>query len=89
MENWSKDYNKDLNLFFKDVPTPLAVKLIVSGRLSPLLIYTVGMKLVERFSDEQLKIIQEFMNPDYWFPKLSEDSCTTELCKSVFKEFGF
>ncbi len=69
MEQWSRETGEEWTDFFRKVNPQLATKWIKTGRLSPWLLFTVGDELVERLSDEQLILVQELLEPGFWFKK--------------------
>ncbi len=69
MEHWSRETGEEWTDFFRKVNPQLATKWIKTGRLSPWLLFTVGDELVERLSDEQLILVQELLEPGFWFKK--------------------
>lgn len=69
MEQWSRETGEEWTDFFRKVNPQLATKWIKTGRLSPWLLFTVGDQLVERLSDEQLVLVQELLEPGFWFKK--------------------
>jgi len=50
------------------VNTPRAVQHIQTGKLSPWLVLgcSAGKKMLKSFTDEQLQMIQRFINPEFW-----------------------
>lgn len=69
MEQWARETGEDWTDFFRHVSTPLATRWIKTGRLSPWLLFTVGQDLIERLSDEQLVLIQELLDSNFWSKK--------------------
>lgn len=69
MEQWSRETGEDWTDFFRKVNPQLATKWIKTGRISPWLLFTVGDALIERLSDEQLVLVQELLDPGFWFKK--------------------
>lgn len=69
MEQWSRETGEEWTDFFRKVNPQLATKWIKTGRLSPWLLFTVGDALIERLSDEQLVLVQDLLDPGFWFKK--------------------
>ncbi|MNK29847.1 hypothetical protein D3C87_482500 [compost metagenome] len=69
MEQWSRETGEEWTDFFRKVNPQLATKWIKTGRLSPWLLFTVGDELIERLSDEQLVLVQDLLDPGFWFKK--------------------
>lgn len=58
---------------------------ITAGRISPWVLYQSesGVKVLEEFTEDQLKIIYDYINPTQWAIKFSKDSENVELVKEV------
>lgn len=69
MEQWARETGEEWTDFFRAVNPQLATRWIKTGRLSPWLLFTVGDELIERLSDEQLLMVQELLDPGFWFKK--------------------
>ena len=54
--------------YFDTVPTNLAVFHICSGKISPWVLYasSKAQSLLDRFNDEQIKLIIDYIDPHYW-----------------------
>jgi len=69
MEQWARETGEEWTDFFRNVSTVQATRWIKAGRLSPWLLFTVGDELIERLSDEQLMMIKELLDANFWFKK--------------------
>lgn len=65
---WSRENDEPLTDFFDKVHPNEALKLIRSGRISPWIILnsTTIYKLFERMSDEQISIVNNFIDVNSW-----------------------
>lgn len=71
MKTWSDENGEDWIDFFRKVNPFLATGWILSGRVSPWLLYSrIGQPLMERLSDEQLLLIARVLDPDIWARKM-------------------
>ena len=71
MMEWANEQNAQWSDYFRLVNTPRAVQHIQQGKISPWLILgcSAGKKMLNLFTDEQLQMIQRFINPEYWSNK--------------------
>lgn len=75
--------------FFREVNTEIAVEFIISGKLSPWLVFSgIANDLLERMSDRQLDILTETLNIEVWTEQITKHYDEIEHIKSVYKEFG-
>lgn len=73
MEQWALDTGENWIDFFRKVPTPQATDWIQRGRISPWLLYSdVGSQLLDRMTDEQLKLIKDWINPFEWNDRIKQ-----------------
>lgn len=86
MLQWSDANSIDWNLYFRKIHPNRAVKDIRNGLISPWLLLNAksGRELLTKLSNEQLSLIESFINPSYW--KIKFKSADTELAKTVIKE---
>jgi len=68
MERWASDNNALFNHFFRYISFNKAVALIRNGKISPWTIYNckTGMDMLDKMSNEQLGLLDDFINPVYW-----------------------
>jgi len=71
MMDWAQEQNAQWSDYFRLVNTNRAVQHIQQGKISPWLLLgcNAGKKLLKSFSDEQLQMTQQFINPVYWSNK--------------------
>jgi hypothetical protein len=72
MIQWSNDTGENWTDFFRKISPNLATQWIQSGRISPWILYTAASanELFKRLSNEQLMLIEQNINPDFWEVKL-------------------
>lgn len=90
MQQWEMDSGLPWNEFFKHVSPNLATAYIRSGRLSPWVLYTASTshELLERMSDEQLKMIEQYVDPRFWQRKFVECQDDVNFIKQLLQEAG-
>lgn len=90
MQQWEDDYGQPWHTFFENVSTNLAVQWIRSGRLSPWILYTAttSEKLFNRFTDEQIKLIEQYLNPVFWEMKFKSCPDDVKFIKTILAEAG-
>ena len=84
MESWAIHNSKHWTDFFKEISPSEAVLWIQTGRISPWILYIArsSICLFERFSKEQLKIIDEYIDDSFWQVKLKQYELEVELIRS-------
>lgn len=88
MMNWAEENNSQWNHYFKYVSVNRAVYNIKDGKISPWLILNckTGKDLLSKFNDEQLSIVFQILDPDYWTRRFKVYPADMELIQSVVKE---
>ena len=90
MQKWSDEYERPFNQFFKEVSKPLAIHYIKSGRISPWVIFNCdnGAELIDSFSDHELNIINEYLEPAFWTRKFNARVEDVQFVKMILKKAG-
>jgi len=90
MQKWSNEYERPFNKFFKEVSKPLAIYYIKSGRISPWVIFNCdnGAELIDSFSDHELNIINEYLEPSFWTRKFNTRQEDVQFVKMILKKAG-
>ncbi len=90
MQRWSMDTGNEWYEFFKFVNPNLATQWIQSGRLSPWVLYTASTssELFNRFSEEQLAMIEKSVEPRFWVRKFEEQPEDVKFIKDLLAEAG-
>lgn len=90
MQQWSMDTGEDWFNFFKMVSPGLATKWIQGGRLSPWVLYaaSTSSQLFERLSEEQMKLIENAVEPRFWSRKFEEQAEDFKFIKDLLTEVG-
>ena len=75
LAKWSEESNLDWTEYFKEVSTPRAVYDIRSAKVSPWMLYLcdTGDELLTRFSDEQVKMIEDIISAPLWMKLFTQN----------------
>jgi hypothetical protein len=78
-ESWANKEGRELKNFFREIAPALAVQWIVSGRISPWVLFNSdsGKELLGKFSDEQFDLLQKAIDMKFWGKKFLDniDDC--------------
>lgn len=89
MRQWELDTGEPWSDFFRKVNPQLATKWIKSGRISPWLLYCgFGNDLFSRMSDEQLDLVKDLLDPEFWLKKINSNQDDVQQIKSILQEAG-
>ena len=88
MMDWAQQQNVQWSDYFRLVNTSRAVQHIQSGKISPWLVLgcDAGKKMLQSFSDEQLQMIQRFIDPEFWRNKFKNYPADQLFVKETAKE---
>lgn len=88
MVEWAEANQSQWNHYFKYVSLNRAVYDIKDGKISPWLVLNCdsGREMLSKFNDEQLSIVYEVMDPDYWRKRFRVYPADLGLVKDVVKE---
>lgn len=90
MQQWEMENQRPWYEFFREVNTNLAAHWIQSGRISPWVLYTASsaQHLFERFNEEQLALIEKYVDPVFWQRKFDEAPEDLQFVKTLLEEAG-
>lgn len=88
MSDWAEKNQSQWNHYFKYASLSRAVYDIKDGKISPWLIFNSqsGRDMLSRFNDEQLSIVSDIMDPDFWARRFKVYPVDLELVTAVIKE---
>jgi hypothetical protein len=68
----------------------LAIHYIKSGRISPWVIFNCdnGTELVDSFSDSELVLINDYLEPNFWTRKFNARTEDVQFVKMILKKAG-
>lgn len=90
LDRWSEESGIAWQDYFREVSTPRAVYDIRSCKISPWLIYLSdsGADLLTRMSDEQVKMIDDIINANFWMSVFQKNSEEVDAVQSACKAAG-
>lgn len=90
MEQWANDTGENWIDFFRKIGPAQATLWIKSGRISPWILFTASSaaELFARLSDEQLELVQQNIDPDFWRVKLSRAKDDVDFIRAQLDEAG-
>jgi hypothetical protein len=90
MEQWSIETGEDWRDFFRKVAPALATLWIRNGKISPWLLCTASSacSLMDRLTEEQIHIVNEAINADYWEAKIARNQDTVVAMRTTLAENG-
>lgn len=88
MADWAEKNNSAWNHYFKYISLNRAVYDIKDGKISPWLVLNcdTGRSMLSKFNDEQLSIIFEVMDPEFWSKRFKMYPADLELVKHIVQE---
>ena len=88
MMGWAEEQNVQWADYFRLVNTPRAVQHIQTGKVSPWLVLGcgAGKKMLNSFTDEQLQMVQRFINPEFWSNKFKSSPADAIFVQETAKE---
>lgn len=88
MAQWAKEHDEAWQTYFVNVSPSRAVYDIRSGKISPWVLYLsdTGGDLLERFNDEQVKMIQDNIDPPFWMKLFKKNKDEVAEIKQTCEE---
>ena len=88
MMDWATEQNAQWSDYFRLVNTNRAVQHIQQGKISPWLLLgcNAGKRMLKSFNDEQLQMIEKFINPSFWPSKLKSYPADHMLVQDTARE---
>lgn len=90
MQEWSVSSDEEWYDFFRKVEPTQAVMWIISGRLTPWLLFTASSAhlLISRLTSEQNQIVENVINADYWQAKMARHQKEVDTIRNMLAEYG-
>jgi hypothetical protein len=91
MTAWAEETDNNWVDYFDKVPTNLIVFHICSGKISPWIIYSSdkAQNLIDKMNDEQLKLISDYIDPQFWQVRLTRKAADFNWTKQIVTQAGF
>ena len=88
MMDWAVEQHAQWSDYFRLVNTNRAVQHIQQGKISPWLLLgcSAGKRMLKSFNDEQLQMIEKFINPSFWPSKLKSYPADLMLVQDTARE---
>ncbi len=88
MMDWATEQNAQWSDYFRLVNTNRAVQHIQQGKISPWLLLgcNAGKRMLKSFNDEQLQMIERFINTSFWPSKLKSYPADHMLVQDTARE---
>jgi|TARA_R110001592_G_scaffold95287_1_gene274618 hypothetical protein len=88
LAKWSEDTGEKWQDYFTTVSPSRAVHDIRSAKVSPWVIYlsSTGNNLLERFNDEQVKLIEDMIDPPFWMKLFTASKEEVKQIKQTCKD---
>ena len=88
MMDWATEQNAQWSDYFRLVNTNRAVQHIQQGKISPWLLLgcNAGKRMLKSFNDEQLQMIERFINTSFWPSKLKSYPADLMLVQDTARE---
>jgi hypothetical protein len=88
MMDWAEEQNVQWADYFRLVNTPRAVQHIQTGKISPWLVLgcTAGKTMLKSFTNEQLEMVQRFIDPTFWNNKFKNYPADVLFVQETAKE---
>lgn len=88
MQEWADENTSQFNHYFLYANANKVCYHISTGRVSPWVIYNsgTGVAWLEKLNEEQIGMIIEWIDPDYWARKFQDYLADTEWIKTVLQD---
>lgn len=88
--NWSETNKTEFSKFFSEVNPNEAAQLIVTGRISPWVLYLspTGDDLMSRLNEDHGKIIGSIIEPSFWMRKFKKQADDVEYIRDLLEQSG-
>ncbi len=88
MVEWAQDKDSVYNHYFLYAGNNRIVHDIVSGRVSSWVLFNcnTGIAALENLSDEQMEMVYNYIDPDYWKRRFQDFFADTEWVKNILQE---
>lgn len=90
MQEWGEQNDRPYNVFFREISRPRAIHWIRSGRISPWVIFHCdsGIDLMSSFNDEEMKLVEEVVDPSFWMRKFSVRQDDVKFVTNILEKAG-
>lgn len=89
-ESWASENDYEWYDFFVHVNPGVAYHYIRNGRLSPWVVFNAQTsdKMLDRMSEEQRNLIDQFIDSQYWIAKMKRNPKDTRWVQEILSKYG-
>ena len=90
MKRWGLDNDQNFNDCLQNITPNRAVHYIRCGKISPWILYNSksGVKLLQSFNAEQVALVNDYIDPDYWTAKFQMANNDVKFVTEVLEKAG-
>jgi|TARA_R110002074_G_scaffold166179_5_gene326574 hypothetical protein len=90
MQRWAEEEKCAWADYFKNIHPNVAVLHICAGRISPWILYgsDTAQELLGRLNDEQIKMVVEYIEPDFWQIRMKRKPTDYDWVKEIMEKAG-
>ena len=90
IQRWAEEEQSSWVDYFKDVHPNVAVQHIILGRISPWVLYGSqnAQNLLKRLNDEQVRLVVEYIEPDFWQVRMKRKEVDYNWVKNMMEKAG-
>ena len=90
MKRWEDETGQSWNLFLENITPNRAVHYIRCGKISPWILYNSksGVKLLQSLNDEQVSLVNDYIDPDFWTAKFQMANKDVKFVEQVLERAG-
>ncbi len=90
MKRWEDETGNPWYLFLENITPNRAVHYIRCGKISPWILYNSksGVKLLQSLNAEQVALVNEYIDPDFWTAKFQMASQDVRFVENVLEKAG-
>ena len=90
MEAWAETQESQFQNYFREIGGNLLVHHIKNGKISPWVLYNCdsGIAAMENLTEEQVSLIMQWIDPQFWQKKLRDYAADTEFTKHILETAG-
>ena len=90
LQTWAEENNTQYHNYFNNIAPSLAVFHICSGKISPWVLFTsiAAQGLIDRMNAEQLKMITDYLEIDYWQRTMSVNPRDSKWVEGILEQAG-
>lgn len=90
MQRWAEEEKCNWSDYFKNIHPNEAVFHICAGRISPWILYgsDSAQNLLERLNDEQVRMVVEYIEPDFWQVRMKRKATDYDWVKGIMEKAG-